>query len=102
MFGDRCRCHPALLTRIEAVKTHQDDSAVKSTLAEDELAEILVGGDEHATFSRCRLQDVLIYESGALFSHIRDIVARRSKSFDDWTVDAFVTREPQAFQVGSG
>jgi hypothetical protein len=37
-----------------------------------------------------------------LFSHIRDIVTRRSKSFDDWTVDAFVTREPQAIQVGSG
>jgi hypothetical protein len=37
-----------------------------------------------------------------LFSHIRDIVTGRSKSFDDWTVDAFVAGEPQAIQVGSG
>ena len=102
MFGDRGDCDPAFLTWLEAVKTHQDNSAVKSTLAEDELTEILVRGDEHATFSRCRLQNVLVYESWALLSHIRDIVTGRSKSFNDLTVDPFVAGEPQVIQVGSG
>ncbi len=47
-----------------------------ATLAEYELTAILVCRDEYPTLPRSRLQHILVYESGILFSHVGHIVAR--------------------------
>ena len=72
------------------MESQQHDPTVESILAKHELAEILVRRDQHATLSRRRLENVLVFDPRPLFSHIGDVVTCSSKCLDDWAVDALV------------
>lgn len=71
-------------------------------LAEDELTEILVGGDEDRDFAHRTPEHLLVRSRRHVFGDIADFMAILPQLLDDLALDALIAEELQAASSGIG
>ena len=88
--------------REELRQSREQNAGVCPTLAEHELAEILVRGNQHGIELMGEGEDVLVGRARALVCHPDHRVARFTQTFDDDAADAFVGEPAHAARSGKG
>lgn len=86
-----CRRHqPGLHLRLEALRSHQQNSRAQQALTEYEIAKVFVSGEQYAIGFPASNQYVMVVDSWDRLSDIHDIMAICAKPIDNLFVDILV------------
>lgn len=84
------------------METQENHTGVESALPEDQLTKVLVRGHEQSLVPICKLEDLIIRDSGTQLGDVDDFVAAGSERLDHLALHALITYEPQADFVEMG
>ena len=86
----------------ETGETQQEDAVGGAPETEDELAEVLVGGEQEAFLGGGQIEHSVVCDPGSEFGDVEEVVALGAQAGDDAGLDALVGEEPHATDFDSG
>jgi hypothetical protein len=78
------------------METEKNDTGGRETLAENEFAEVLVGGQEQDISLLCESEDIGVAAAGSFLGEVDDREALYPKGVNDLLVDPFVGDDSHA------